>query len=187
MRLPDPKRPKLGVKASTCVFLGYSLYSTTYRFFDINNNTIIESRDAIFHENKFPFKYKNSGGFEQQEKFECSTSKSKDVNEYEIEPRRSKRPRIEKVFGPKYYVYNLQGDPTSLEEVLSSYDSSFWKEAINDEMDSIIYNNTWKLVDLPPGCKTIGCKWVLRRKLKPDGFIEKFKARLVAKGFFFFF
>ena len=50
-------------------------------------------------------------------------------------------------------------------------------------MDYIISNNTWKLVDLPPGCKTIGCKWVLRRKLKPDGSIEKFKARLVAKGF----
>ena len=65
VRLPDPKRSKLGVKASTCVFLGYSLYSTNYRFFDIDNNTIIESRDAIFHENKFPFKYKNSGGFEQ--------------------------------------------------------------------------------------------------------------------------
>ena len=90
VRLPDPKRPKLRVKASTFVFLGYSLYSTSYRFFDIDNNTIIESRDAIFHENKFPFKYKNSRGFEQQEKFECSTSKSKHVNEYEIEPRRSK-------------------------------------------------------------------------------------------------
>ena len=50
-------------------------------------------------------------------------------------------------------------------------------------MDSLISNNTWKLVDLPPGCKTIGCKWILRRKLKPDGTIEKFKARLVAKGF----
>ena len=50
-------------------------------------------------------------------------------------------------------------------------------------MDSIISNNTWKLVDLPLGCKTIGCKWVLRRKLKPDGSIEKFKARLVVKGF----
>jgi hypothetical protein len=46
-------------------------------------------------------------------------------------------------------------------------------------MDSLISNNTWKLVDLPPGCKTIGCKI----KLKPDGTIEKFKARLVAKGF----
>jgi hypothetical protein len=50
-------------------------------------------------------------------------------------------------------------------------------------MDSLISNNTWKLVDLPPDCKTIGCKWVLRRKLKPDETIEKFKARLVAKGF----
>ena len=50
-------------------------------------------------------------------------------------------------------------------------------------MDSIFSNNTWKLVDLPPSCKTIGCKWVLRRKLKPDGSIQKFKPRLVAKGF----
>ena len=50
-------------------------------------------------------------------------------------------------------------------------------------MDSLISNKTWKLVELPPGCKTIGCKWVLRKKLKPDGTIVKFKARLVAKGF----
>ena len=50
-------------------------------------------------------------------------------------------------------------------------------------MESLISNRTWKLVDLPPGCKTIGCKWVLRKNLKPDGLIEKFKARLVAKDF----
>ena len=50
-------------------------------------------------------------------------------------------------------------------------------------MDSLISNKTWKLVELPLGCKTIGCKWVLRKKLKPDGTIVKFKARLVAKGF----
>ena len=161
--------------------LGYSLYSTTYRFFDIDNNTKIESRDAIFHENIFAFKYKNSGGFEQQEKFECSTSKSKDVNECEIELRRSKRPKIEKVFGPKYYVYNLQSDLTSLEEVLSSLDLGFWKEAINNEMDSIITNNTWKLVDLPPGCKTIGCKWVLRRKLKLMDLSKNSKQGLLLK------
>ena len=105
----------------------------------------------FFMKINFHLNIKIVGGFEQQEKFECSTSKSKDVNEYEIEPRRSKRPRIEKGFGPEYYVYNLQGDPTSLEEALSSPDLSFWKEAINDEMDSIISNNTWKLVDLPPG------------------------------------
>ncbi|MCY4831085.1 reverse transcriptase domain-containing protein, partial [Salmonella enterica subsp. enterica serovar 1,4,[5],12:i:-] len=42
---------------------------------------------------------------------------------------------------------------------------------------------TWDLVDLPRGCKTIGCKWIFKKKLKPDGSIDKFKARLVAKGF----
>ena len=50
-------------------------------------------------------------------------------------------------------------------------------------MEYLISNRTWKLVDLLLGCKTIGCKWVLRKKLKPDGSIDKFKARLVAKGF----
>ena len=68
---------------------------------------------------------------------------------------------LKKFFGPEYYVYNLQGDPTSLEEALSSPDSGFWKKAINDEMDSIFSNNTWKLVDLPPGSKTTGCKGYL--------------------------
>ena len=50
-------------------------------------------------------------------------------------------------------------------------------------MKSLSSNRTWKLVDFPPGCKTIDCKWVLRKKLKPNGSIDKFKARLVAKGF----
>ncbi|GJV24819.1 zinc finger, CCHC-type containing protein [Tanacetum coccineum] len=57
------------------------------------------------------------------------------------------------------------------------------KEAINDEMDSIMGNNTWVLVDLPPGCKPLSCKWIFKRKLKVDGTIEKFKARLVIRGF----
>ena len=50
-------------------------------------------------------------------------------------------------------------------------------------MEFLISNRIWKLVDLPPGCKNIGCKWVLRKKLKLDGSIDKFKARLVAKSF----
>ncbi|GJT24913.1 hypothetical protein Tco_0894850 [Tanacetum coccineum] len=39
-------------------------------------------------------------------------------------------------------------------------------EAINDEMDSIMGNNTWVLADLPPSCKPLGCKWIFKRKLK---------------------
>ncbi|WJZ84162.1 hypothetical protein VitviT2T_003781 [Vitis vinifera] len=66
---------------------------------------------------------------------------------------------------------------------MASRDVAFWKEAINDEMDSIMSNQTWELVDLPPGSKPIGCKWVFRRKYHTDGMIQTFKARLVAKGF----
>uniref|UniRef100_A0A2N9H138 Reverse transcriptase Ty1/copia-type domain-containing protein n=1 Tax=Fagus sylvatica TaxID=28930 RepID=A0A2N9H138_FAGSY len=66
---------------------------------------------------------------------------------------------------------------------MASRDVAFWKEAINDEMDSILSNNTWILVDLPPGSKPIGCKWVFRRKYNTDGSLQTFKARLVAKGF----
>ncbi|KAL0315343.1 UNVERIFIED_CONTAM: Retrovirus-related Pol polyprotein from transposon TNT 1-94 [Sesamum radiatum] len=50
-------------------------------------------------------------------------------------------------------------------------------------MDSIVSNGTWVLVDLPPGCTTIGCKWIFKKKMKPDGSVDKFKARLVARGF----
>jgi len=50
-------------------------------------------------------------------------------------------------------------------------------------MDSILENNTWVLVDLPPGCKPITSKWIFKRKKRVDGTIERFKARLVIRGF----
>jgi hypothetical protein len=50
-------------------------------------------------------------------------------------------------------------------------------------MDSILSNGTWELTELPYGCKPVGCKWVFKKKLRPDGTIEKYKARLVAKGY----
>jgi hypothetical protein len=41
---------------------------------------------------------------------------------------------------------------------MMSRDVAFWKETVNDEIDSILDNNTWTIVDLPPGSKAIGCK-----------------------------
>jgi len=77
----------------------------------------------------------------------------------------------------------MENDPETFEEAMKSQDVAFWKEAIQDEMDSIIGNKTWILVDLPLGSKPIGCKWIFKKKMKVDGTIDKFKARLVAKGF----
>ena len=78
---------------------------------------------------------------------------------------------------------HMDEDPKTFEEAMKSHDVSFWKEAIQDEMDSIVGNNTWELADLPPGCKPLGCKWIFKRKMKTDGSIDKYKARLVIQGF----
>lgn len=50
-------------------------------------------------------------------------------------------------------------------------------------MDSILSNVTWEICECPASRKPIGCKWIFKKKLKPDGTIDKYKARLVAKGF----
>ncbi|GKB62086.1 zinc finger, CCHC-type containing protein [Tanacetum coccineum] len=76
-----------------------------------------------------------------------------------------------------------EDDPKIFDEAMKSQDIAFWKEAINDEMHSIMGNNTWVLVNLPLGYKPLGCKWIFKRKLKVDGTIKKFKARLVIQGF----
>ena len=54
---------------------------------------------------------------------------------------------------------------------------------MNEEMKFLQKNETWELVDRPPGKKPIGCWWVYTVKCKPNGTIERFKVRLVAKGY----
>lgn len=71
-------------------------------------------------------------------------------------------------------------DPTVFEEAAKE---SKWKKAMNEEIAAIERNNTWELVDLPQGHKTIGVKWVYKTKLKEDGEVDKYKARLVTKGY----
>ena len=66
---------------------------------------------------------------------------------------------------------------------MKSRDVSFWKKTVNDEMNSLLYNNTQTIVDLPQDSMTIGYKWVFKRKYNSDGSIQMFKARLVAKSF----
>ena len=99
------------------------------------------------------------------------------VNVYLVEGNR------EKVLNKLLFVGNVEEDPNTYSEAMASRDAAFWRVAVNNEMDSMLSNNTWVLVDLPPGSNTIGCKWVFRRKYRTDGTIQTFKARLVAKGF----
>ncbi|TYK06658.1 ty1-copia retrotransposon protein [Cucumis melo var. makuwa] len=86
--------------------------------------------------------------------------------------RRSKRQRTEKSFGPDFLstfiverrdeidcnftnLYLIDEDPKTYQEALNSIDSSMWKKAIKSELDSLVMNHTWDLVDLPMGNKPI--------------------------------
>ena len=62
-------------------------------------------------------------------------------------------------------------------------DSKQWQDAVIDELESIKKNDVWELTSLLDGRKAIGCKWILRKKFKADGSLDKYKARLVVKGF----
>ena len=59
VRLHEPKRKKLGEKGIECIFLGYAIHSKAYRCLVVEpnglveTNTIIESCDALFYENRF--------------------------------------------------------------------------------------------------------------------------------------
>ncbi len=53
------------------------------------------------------------------------------------------------------------------------------------EMESLLKNKEWDLVELPPDQKAVGNKWVfkrnIKRKINADGSLQKYKVRLVAK------
>ena len=66
---------------------------------------------------------------------------------------------------------------------MSSSEEPLWKEAIKSEVDSILQNHTWELVDFPPSCKPLGSKWIFKKKMKADGSINKYKTKLVIKGY----
>ena len=77
----------------------------------------------------------------------------------------------------------LRPDPQSYLEAMKSPDKQKWKEAIQNEYDSLIENGTWQIANLPQGRKALTTKWILKKKLGPDGSIQKYKARMVARGF----
>ncbi|XP_074578534.1 uncharacterized protein LOC141835014 [Curcuma longa] len=186
--VPDPKRIKIGPKTVDCIFIGYAHNSCAYRFLvyesqvpEIHKNSIIESRNASFFEHVFPYKTREE---ESSSKRIYESQEEEEVDEpIEVEPRRSKRARVEKSFGTDFITFMLESDPQTYSEAVNSSEGPQWKEAIASEIDSILQNHTWELVDLPPGSKPLGCKWIFKKKIKSDGTIDKYKARLSIVGY----
>jgi hypothetical protein len=194
VNVPINKKRKLGFKTVDCIFLGYAHHSIAYRFLvvkyevpDKHVNSLFESHDATFFENIFPTKDSHVISLLPLNETVNTTPKSVEFtehDEYTLEsnhqkiysdaPRRSKRQKT----GDDFTVYLIDDSPKIITEAFSSPDADDWKEAVHSEMDSVLSNRTWELVERPYGCKPVGCKWVFKKKLKPDGTIDKYKARL---------
>ncbi|GKB24317.1 retrotransposon protein, putative, ty1-copia subclass [Tanacetum coccineum] len=70
------------------------------------------------------------------------------------------------------------------QEAVACEDSSKWKAAMKEEMDSLRKNKTWELVDYPTRQKLVSCKWLFKIKEGIEGVQKpRCKARLVARGF----
>ncbi|CAI7766795.1 unnamed protein product [Closterium sp. NIES-53] len=69
----------------------------------------------------------------------------------------------------------------TVKEALGCWKGDKVKEAMDEEMRSLIEQGTWELVPRPPGVNVMKNRWIL--KFRPDGIVEREKARLVVKGF----
>jgi hypothetical protein len=191
------KKQKLGQKMVDCVFVGYAHNSATYRFvviksefLDVQVNALTKSCDATFFEDIFPMKDRVATRSEASTSYTpepTTVSLPPIYTEQPIEdnntdaPRRSKRQRVEKSFGDDFIVYLVDDTPKTLTETYASTNVEHWKEAIQNEMESILTNGTWKICDLPIGCTPVGFKWEFKKKMNPKGTVDKVKARLVTK------
>jgi len=82
-----------------------------------------------------------------------------------------------------FYTYceSVGEMPNAWKSAMESENAVKWKEACDDEYQSLMNNHTWELTELPSKRKAIGCKWVFKIKENADGSINRFKARLAQK------
>ncbi|GJY32025.1 zinc finger, CCHC-type containing protein [Tanacetum coccineum] len=130
VRLPDPKLKNLGERGIECIFIGYAEHSKAFRFYviepndSVSINSIIESRDVIFDENRFSSVPRSSLRIPNGTEDIGGSMVSEEVTK--------------EVSNQHSYCFNVDDDPKIFDESMKSQDVAFWKEAINDEMDSIM-------------------------------------------------
>lgn len=74
-------------------------------------------------------------------------------------------------------------DPVSYKQALSRPDAEKWSKAIAEELDSMLQNGVFELVEPPPDVPILGHRWVFKTKLNEHNDPIRWKARLVVKGF----
>nr|GEW80019.1 hypothetical protein [Tanacetum cinerariifolium] len=196
------KPDKLEPRSIKCIFIGYPKETMGYYFYYPPENKVLVARNAEFLENIL-IDQEASGSLEDLEIIQeedthpsLDTSLNHEEDDLEIdEPqsdfvpiRRSTRTRHAPdrmclyIDAEEHDLGDL-GEPANYKATLLDPTFKKWLNAMNVEMQSMKDNEVWVLVELPPNGKTIGSKWLYKKKTDMDGNVHIYKARLVVKGY----
>nr|GEX01779.1 retrovirus-related Pol polyprotein from transposon TNT 1-94 [Tanacetum cinerariifolium] len=192
---------KLKQRSVKCIFIGYPKETIGYYFYFPPENKIVVARYADFFEKNLITQEVSGRAVDLEELHDEDTSPSEITSETPMEVEGFEPPqevmiliqRSERTHrAPDRLCLNVeveehsQGDlnePASYKAAMLDSESNKWIDAINVEIQSMIDNMVWVLVDLPSSCKTVGSKWISKKKTNMDGIVHTYKARLVAKGY----
>nr|GEV12837.1 retrotransposon protein, putative, Ty1-copia subclass [Tanacetum cinerariifolium] len=196
------KPEKLDPRSFKYIFVGYPKETIGYSFCNPSENKVFIAQNAEFFEYKL-FDMKASGSVEDLELIQeedtnpsVDTSLNHKEDDQEIKEPQSdinpirKSSRTRRAPDRMYLYIDAEehelGDldePTNYKAALLDLESKKWLDAMNVEMKSMKDNDVWVLVELSPNARTVGSKWIFKKKTDMDGAVYVFKARLVAKGF----
>ncbi|GJZ45122.1 retrotransposon protein, putative, ty1-copia subclass, partial [Tanacetum coccineum] len=192
---------KLQQRSVKCIFKGYPKEPTGYYFYFPPENKIVVARYAKFLEKNLISQEVSGRAVELKEIQDEDTSPSENTSEIPMEVEGFEPPQEEVVpihrstrthRAPNHLCLNARveehslgdlNEPTNYKATILDLESDKWVDAMNAEMQSMKNNQVWHLVDLPPNCKTVGSKWIFKKKTGIDDNVHTYKARLVAKGF----
>ncbi|GJX42219.1 retrotransposon protein, putative, ty1-copia subclass [Tanacetum coccineum] len=162
------KPDKLEPRSFKCIFIGYPKETMGYSFYNSFENKVFVARNAEF--------------FEKDDQ-EIDEPKS-DINPIRRSTRTCRpRDRLCLYIDAEEHELADLGKPANYKAALKDPESEKWLATMNVEMQSMKDNDVWVLVELPPNAKTVGHKWLFKKKTDMDGAVHTFKSCLVANGF----
>ncbi|GJX47887.1 retrotransposon protein, putative, ty1-copia subclass [Tanacetum coccineum] len=192
---------KLQQRSVKCIFIGYPKETMGYYFYFPPENKIVVARYAEFFEKNLLSQEVSGRAGELKEIQDEDTSPSEITSEIPMEVEGFEPPHEEEApvrrsvrthRAPERLCLNVEveehslgdlNEPANYKAAMLDPESNKWLDAMNAEMQSMIDNMVWVLVDLPTNCKTVGSKWLFKKKTDMDGNVHTYKARLVAKGY----
>ncbi|GKC23241.1 retrotransposon protein, putative, ty1-copia subclass [Tanacetum coccineum] len=193
---------KLQQRSVKCIFIGYPKETMGYYFNFPPENKIVVARYAEFLEKNLISQEVSGRAGELEEIQDKDTPPSEITSKIPMEVEGFKPPYEEEALvcrsvrthrAPERLCLNVEVEEHSLGILMNlltiklqsmiDLESNKWINAMNAEIQSMMDNMVWVLVDLPPGCKTVRSKWIFKKKTDMDGIVHTYKARLVAKGY----